>query len=63
MLQVTQDMKQALIDTQRQLAECISEYGYINTCDRYKYQILVTRAQSYRDSISWLESNITEVNA
>ena len=55
MLQATKDMKQALTDTQRQLSECISEYGYIRSSHRYKYNLLIKQAQSYRDAISWLE--------
>lgn len=58
MLQATQDMKQALKDTQRQQSDCISEYGYIKSECRYRYQELVRQAQAYRDSISWLEANI-----
>lgn len=36
--------------------ECLHPAGFIRSSCRYKYQILVEKAKSLRDSIDWLEN-------
>ena len=59
MLQATKDLKQVLQEIQQAQSECISEYGYIKSECRYKYQMLVRQAQALRESISWLDRTYT----
>ena len=36
--------------------ECISDYGYVYSHMKYKYQMLVRKSKEFKDCIDWLQS-------
>lgn len=51
-----QTMKKELARIQSAMSECISEDGIIYSHCRYRYQILVSKANEFKAGIDWLEA-------
>lgn len=45
------------------MAECVTEEGHVKTSHRYRYQILIDEANSFRKSIAWLEAQCGQPSA
>ena len=49
-------MKRELRRIQQAEAECVDQYGIIKNAMKYKYQLLVKKASSFKHAIDWMET-------
>lgn len=40
------------------MSECVTEEGVVKTSCRYRFQMLLRQAESFRESIKWLEEQV-----